>query len=268
MKILRKGLNIHSFLRKIAIAPETILLLDYDGTLAPFKKQRQKAVPYTGIKEILTKLINLENCRTIIISGRPVKDIRKLLDLDKCPEIWGCHGAERITSEGNHVTVKLSSETKEALNEAALAAQQEGFWNRCEQKHSSLALHWRGLSPREIKQIRTRSEKIWNSIIKKKNLTICEFDGGIEVRSDGINKGTAVNSILNEIAFDLPVLYLGDDFTDEDAFDVLKERGLSILVKSEYRPTKADIWIKPPDELLEFLSHLVKVLGEKNEQIC
>ncbi len=265
MKILKKDLNIHSFLRKIAIAPKTILLLDYDGTLAPFRKQRQKAVPYIGIKEILTKLINLDNCRTIIISGRPAKDIRMLLDLDKYPEIWGCHGAEKITSEGNHVAAKLSFETREALNEAALAARQEGFWNRCEQKHSSLALHWRGLSTREIKQIKSRAEKIWNSITKRKNLTISEFDGGIEIRAKGITKGTAVNTILNEIAFDLPVLYLGDDFTDEDAFDILEKRGLSILVKSEYRPTKADIWIKPPDELLAFLSDLIKVLGENNE---
>jgi len=48
--------------------------------------------------------------------------------------------------------------------------------------------------------------------------------------------------------------YLGDDFTDEDAFTAIKGHGIGILVRKEFRPTEADIWIKPPDELLSFLS--------------
>ncbi|MCD6380048.1 trehalose-phosphatase [bacterium] len=266
MKILKNSINVDGFLRKIAIAPKNVILLDYDGTLAPFRKNREKAVPYIGIREILTKLIDLDNCRTIIVSGRTVKDIHALLNLDKYPEIWGCHGAERITSDGDYTTIRLPSETREALNEATLAMRQEGVWNNCEEKYSSLALHWRGLPAVEIKLIKTRTKKIWNDIIKGKDLTISEFDGGIEIRPKGITKGTAVEFILNQYPHGLPVIYMGDDFTDEDAFRVLKGKGLSILVKSEYRPTEADIWIKPPDELLEFLSNLVRVFGENNEK--
>jgi trehalose-phosphatase len=266
MKILKNRINIDRFLRKIAIAPKTVLLLDYDGTLAPFTKYRQKAVPYIGIREILIKLINIDNCRTIIVSGRTVKDIHTLLDLDKYPEIWGCHGAERITSDGDYKTIRLHHETREALDEAALATRQEGVWDRCEEKYSSIALHWRGLPERKIKLIKTRTKKVWNDIIKGKNLTIHEFDGGIEIRPEGITKGTAVDSILSQYSHDLPAIYMGDDFTDEDAFRVLKGRGLSVLVKSEYHPTEADIWIKPPDELLEFLSDLVRIFEENNEQ--
>jgi len=33
------------------------------------------------------------------------------------------------------------------------------------------------------------------------------------------------------------IAYLGDDQTDEDAFEALHGQGLSVLVRSQYRPT-------------------------------
>ena len=213
----------------------------------------------------MINLIDLKNCRTVIVSGRTVKDIRELLDLDKYPEIWGCHGSEKITSEGDYIAKRLPPEIINDLAKAADTARQEGFWDMCEQKHSSISLHLRGLPPEIIKSNKAKAKKTWNNIIKKKNLTISEFDGGIEIRPQNITKGTAINFILSNCDGDLPVIYMGDDFTDEDAFRALKGRGLSILVKSEYRSTEADIWIKPPDELLEFLTNLIQVFGETNE---
>jgi len=47
---------------------------------------------------------------------------------------------------------------------------------------------------------------------------------------------------------------LGDDRTDEDAFKSIKGRGLGVLVREAFRPTYADVWIKPPEELLAFLA--------------
>jgi trehalose-6-phosphatase len=51
------------------------------------------------------------------------------------------------------------------------------------------------------------------------------------------------------------IAYLGDDMTDEDAFAVMKPRGIGVLVRPEFRETAADIWIRPPRELLAFLGH-------------
>ena len=49
------------------------------------------------------------------------------------------------------------------------------------------------------------------------------------------------------------VAYLGDDLTDEDAFRAIKGVGLGGLVRAEFRPTAADIWLLPPEELIDFL---------------
>ncbi|MFC2150456.1 trehalose-phosphatase, partial [Calditrichota bacterium] len=92
------------------------------------------------------------------------------------------------------------------------------------------------------------------SLLKRHTLELHYFDGGIELRAAGRNKGFAVQTVLREQPFGT-CAYLGDDLTDEDAFEVLKGKGLCVLVREEYRETKADVWIKPPDELIEFLDN-------------
>ncbi len=72
------------------------------------------------------------------------------------------------------------------------------------------------------------------------------------------NKGYALKTVLAELGTAAAAAYLGDDFTDEDAFKVMKGAGLSVLVREQYRPTAADVWLKPPEELLEFLMHWKK----------
>jgi trehalose-6-phosphatase len=59
--------------------------------------------------------------------------------------------------------------------------------------------------------------------------------------------------VLAETPEDAAVAYLGDDFTDEDAFVAVKPRGLAVLVRPEFRETAADVWIRPPRELIAFL---------------
>ena len=77
----------------------------------------------------------------------------------------------------------------------------------------------------------------------------------------GVNKGRAVSSILDEYGEGVATAYLGDDNTDEDAFTALGERGLSVLACRELRETGADVWIRPPEELLAFLEDWADTCG-------
>jgi len=85
-------------------------------------------------------------------------------------------------------------------------------------------------------------------------LKLLEFDGGLELRVPGQDKSDAIEIILREIGPGVPVAYLGDDITDESAFRALEHRGLTVLVRREHRKSAERIWLRPPEELLEFLT--------------
>jgi len=57
-------------------------------------------------------------------------------------------------------------------------------------------------------------------------------------------------------------IYLGDDRSDERAFAALKKNypnhSLAILVSSRVRDTEANCWLRDPNEVYEFLSHLLR----------
>jgi trehalose-phosphatase len=72
------------------------------------------------------------------------------------------------------------------------------------------------------------------------------------------DKGDAIDAILQELGSSVPVAFLGDDLTDEDAFESLQGHGLPILVRPEYRETKASAWIRPPEELIGFFERWLR----------
>ncbi|KAA3635105.1 MAG: hypothetical protein DWP97_05460, partial [Calditrichaeota bacterium] len=97
-------------------------------------------------------------------------------------------------------------------------------------------------------------ETRWNPEIKSLGMEMHNFDGGIEFKLLSVNKGNAVKKILaeNDVS-NAAIAYLGDDLTDEDAFEALGDCGLKVYVNHNIRKTYADIRITPPEELYEFL---------------
>jgi len=88
--------------------------------------------------------------------------------------------------------------------------------------------------------------------------------GGLELRVVGIDKGRAVDQILAGSPPEAAAAYLGDDLTDEDAFAALSGRGervLTVLVREEWRPTRAEVWLRPPGGLLAFLGRWSRISG-------
>jgi trehalose-phosphatase len=83
----------------------------------------------------------------------------------------------------------------------------------------------------------------------------------MEIRVAASDKGDAVRTILHEMSHDAAVAYLGDDHTDEDAFAALQGYGLSVLVQPHHRPTVADLWVRPPEGVLAFLTDWMTACG-------
>ena len=249
--------QLDDFLALVAASDRSALLLDFDGTLAPFRIDPTKVKPWAGVTKLLGDIQRTGRTRIAIISGRPARDVALQLGMPSPPEIWGLHGAERMLPTGRVDTDDLFPRQRVALEAAKSALQTEGLVNRqglrLEEKWNAIAVHWRGKSEHSARTARQQMSKILSPFAEEAGMKLLQFDGGVELRA-GRDKGGAVHLLLSEMQSDAPVAFMGDDITDEDAFLALAGRGLSILARRDWRPTAAQLWLRPPAQLRSFLS--------------
>jgi trehalose 6-phosphate phosphatase len=260
MGVLDREASYSAFFRQLKSARQRILLLDYDGTLAPFNTDRTHAFPYPEVPPLLSEIIKA-GTRVVMVTGRPSRELVMLCGLYPHPEIWGSHGLERLMPNGNYSVAALPAKEEASLLHAADVVRRLGLEAGLELKPGGVAVHWRGLEADEVEEIRDQVTEEWKPLVQQHALRLLEFDGGLEIRLSNTDKGYAVKSILRECGQDAAVAYLGDDLTDEDAFHALKDRGLTVLVRPQIRPTAADLWLKPPEELGEFLHQWLLTCG-------
>ena len=243
------------FFKEVAQAPRSVLLLDYDGTLSPFQVNRHDALPYPGVQALLQNINDVGRTRLVMITGRDARELGSLLRLRPFPEVWGSHGLQRLRPNGRCEMPEVPTDVATTLADAKRWLGYQGLQHLAEVKPGSIAVHWRALEEHEAEELRGRILMGWFPIADRKSLKLLEFDGGVEMRMPDLDKGDAVRTILAEERRGVPVAYLGDDNTDEQAFRALGNDGLSILVRSRARKTSAHIWLKPPEELLTFLTN-------------
>jgi trehalose-phosphatase len=239
--------------QRLRSAPRSLLMLDYDGTLAPFHIDRFEAIPYPGVEELLSALSGLSKVRLVLVSGRSARELRDMLRADVQAEIWGSHGRERLGRDGGYQFFPLTPVQQGTLDQLSREMATLGLARTLEVKPSSIAIHWRSFDPATQEHIRSSVQSVFARLGETEGLHLLPFDGGVELRSKERTKGTAVAEVLAEEPTAIPTAYLGDDLTDEDAFAALGNRGESILVRSEVRQSSARFWLRPPEDLLQFL---------------
>ena len=236
-----------------------LLLLDYDGTLAPFRIDRFKARPWAGIRELLQRIQNQKKTRIVVVTGRPAAEIAPLLGVEPAPEVWGLHGAERLHTDGRRELEEMPPATGKKLDDLRAHMRCDALGGLFEEKANAAVMHWRGLSPAKARRIEQQTRALFEPLAQMDGLTVLKFESGLELRA-GRDKGEAVAAILEESSDGKahPAAYLGDDVTDEAAFCAIKGKGLGIAVTRRSRPTAADILLRPPAELKEFLKRWLR----------
>jgi trehalose-phosphatase len=252
------------FLQTVAQASQAALLLDYDGTLAPFRTERDQAYPYPGVALVLQEIVRNRRTRVVVISGRDAAGVLLLLNIHPRPEVWGIHGLKRLKTGGSAEILRLYERALDALADADCWLGCQQLRHTAEFKAGSIAVHWRGLSESDAEDLRSRVLLGWRSIAEYSGLGALEFDGGVEIRECEADKGDAVRTFLSEISPDTPPACLGDDTTDESAFRAMQDRGIGVLVRPRWRRISAKLWLKPPDELLDFLGLWPKTCCERD----
>ncbi|NLM71109.1 MAG: trehalose-phosphatase [Synergistaceae bacterium] len=223
-----------------------LLVSDYDGTLAPFRKERDEATPLPPVRRALRAILDAGG-DLVILSGRRATEVASLLNLPV--EVWGCHGCEKLGVDGVLERPTLLREDSLALE--SMARELSKFpTGAVERKPVSVALHWRGRE--SVKDAYDEVSAHLALEAGRAGLEVLPFNGGIEYRLSRCTKGRAMERILMERKRGTPVCYLGDDVTDEDAFRVLRGRGLGVLVAGRSVGTAAELRIDP-DNVEAFL---------------
>lgn len=257
---------------RVVSAGERLLVLDYDGTLAPFRRERMQAFPAEGAVEALRAVLDSGATRVAVMSGRPVHEIVELLgDLEVT--VVGSHGAEFRLPGRDTVVLPLDDESRALLDRAEELASDAAAGGRAseaptsgrateadpvsmvERKLSSVALHTRGLDPELAQETENAVRDLWSDLTRGSDFECRDFDGGVEFRILGRDKGTALRSLLRDLPPDTLCVYLGDDETDEDAFAVVRSSGIGVRVGREERPTLATGRLDDPAAVVEFLRH-------------
>ncbi len=254
--------KLDTFFRALPRAPEPLLLLDYDGTLADFRVDRFKARPWAGVRELLAAIQQQGRTRMAVITGRPPEEIAPMLGLDPPLEIWGLHGAKRLHPDGRAELEHAPPEVRQALETLRRQLRRDALGGLFEDKPNAAVLHWRGHAPSRARQIEQRTRELFEPLARQYGLRLLAFEAGLELRT-GRDKGDAVRELLREAGPGAAATYLGDDITDEMAFRAINQAHgphLSVLMRRRWRQTDADLWLRPPAGLREFLRRWLQAL--------
>jgi len=244
--------NVPDFWRRLRLSEKRFLALDYDGTLAPFHPDPMQAFPLPGIPDLLKKLSERSDTTLAIISGRPLSEIRELLG-DLAVVVVGSHGREMRKSDGSLRAIEPTDKQRAGLQAALHLAVKEGFEHYLERKIGSIALHTRPLPPQRAAEVEKIAFAKWSALAQHYGLECMGFNGGVEVRCSGRNKGDVLAELLDLQSSGTFSVFIGDDVTDEDGFREIKGRGIGIRVGEPTTPTAASGFLASCEAVRDFL---------------
>lgn len=253
--------NIDIILEEIR-AEQLFVSLDYDGTLTPIVERPDMAILPSGMRSVLNRLAH--RYTVAIISGRDVKDIKDFIQLDNIIYA-GSHGFDIASPPGLDLRVGLGNEYLPVLDKVEKLVESE--LNKIEgtlleRKKYSLAIHYRLVDPEHVKDVEALVDRTLQKEPKlKKGLGKMVFELKPDIEWD---KGQALLWLIKRLGMSpgqvLPI-YIGDDITDEDAFRVLQELGIGIVVREgeEDRGTMAEYSLATTLDVETFLERLCEL---------
>ncbi|MGA2092379.1 MAG: trehalose-phosphatase [Sedimentisphaerales bacterium] len=254
------------FLDKIepALANRPIFLfLDYDGTVTPIRKKPALGHISKRSKKLIVELSKSPHCRLAIISGRSLKDVRKMAGVSGII-YGGNHGLEMqcprirfqspVSKKHKAILRQLHRRLVEKLSPI------KGVL--IEDKGLSLSVHYRLVAAKDRPLVKTVFSQITSAYVERNQILVKPGKMVLEVFPPvEWNKGKAVQWLLKNAAVKntkIVPIYIGDDVTDEDAFKFLKNRGLSIYVGKPGK-SRARYYVKDINEVHDFLSLIAKL---------
>lgn len=250
--------------QRLAGAGRLWLFLDYDGTLADFAPTPDDVSPDPELIAFLARLVRCPHIDVGIISGRRLSQVRALLPVPGML-LAGTYGVEIQTQQGellNRVGYDVIRPTLDLLKPRwrSLIEGHNGFF--LEDKGWSLALHGRFAKAGTAEQVLSEARRAALRLASTERFRMLGGHRFLEIAPGLAHKGRTVEYVLDCLTAPGAVpLYLGDDDKDEEAFEVVKGRGgITILVASEPRETRADCRLPSPLAARQWLRTLLRRL--------
>ena len=268
MSRIADAAQVYSQVKELVATRRPVVFLDFDGTLSDITAHPDSATLVDGAAEALRALA--EQCPVAVISGRDLADVRERVKVD---EVWyaGSHGLELMAPDGTYHENAAAADLIGTLARAACRlAEMIGDISGIELEHKrfAVAVHYRNADPADIDRVTAAVRSLGRS----EGLRTTAGRKVIELRPNLYwEKGTTLNWLLERIqasdcaadaASVLPI-YIGDDITDEDAFDAVQFDGVGIVVRhAEHgdRPSAALFSLESPSTVVEFIGRLARDL--------
>lgn len=252
-------------IREIISAKFIFLFLDYDGTLAPIVDIPDEAIMPVDVRVLLEEFSKRSDCKLAIVSGRPLEGIKNIVGL-KNIIYAGNHGLEiegprikfkyQIPGRTKSILRKIYEELNKKLSKI------KGVF--IEDKGVDIALHYRMADKKDLPLIKSVFHDATIIPLVQDKIKITTGKMLLEARpAVRWDKGKVVLWLLARQQFAmknvsvLPI-YIGDDITDEDAFEALKGNWLTIFV-GKPRDSHADYFLKNTEEAGRFLREILEL---------
>jgi trehalose 6-phosphate phosphatase len=256
--------------------PETALLaFDFDGTLSPITDDPESAYAHPEVGAVLGR-VGHRVAQVAVVTGRPVRTVVELggfegtAGLDNLV-VLGQYGVERWdATTGQHVEPPPPDGIAAVREELpVLLAGLELAGAHIEEKGRALGVHVRRLP--DPQGAYDRLVGPLKHLAERHQLVVEPGRQIIEIRAQGMDKGAALRSLVDEVGARC-VVFGGDDLGDIPAFDVVAElrddgtgttglRICSVSGEQGQMAGHADLVVDGPDGLVAFLDDLASRLG-------
>ncbi|MCH9687941.1 MAG: trehalose-phosphatase [Deltaproteobacteria bacterium] len=231
------------------------MFLDYDGTLTPVRARPQDAVLADDTRQLIRRLA--ERCFVAVVTGRGLADVQAQVDLPSI--VYAANHGLEISGPAIAFEVDPSLRATFAALRPEVDALVEGIEGVVvEHKGFSIAIHFRLAPPDRVDALLAGVDAIeaaHPTLRKGTGKKVVELRPALDW-----HKGAAVRWLCEQLAARGPrprPLMLGDDRTDEDALQVVREDGVGIFVGQPQWITAAHYSLRDPAAVAQLLERLV-----------
>lgn len=237
-----------------------MVLCDFDGTLCEFDPDPAAVWLPATVRTTLEAIAARPDATLGIVSGRRLRDVRNRVRLSAPAFYAGVHGLEIEGPNARYVHPEFttSHELVHSLRRE-LAEQLHGLRGVfVEDKDVSIVAHYRAATPDDQARARDIVDRVVAPHVASGELRIMPGACAREVMpAIDWDKGSAVDWICECVERrhgSAWPFYIGDDVTDEDAFSVVRHRGLAVATSD--RVSGADFCIGGPAKVEALLNAL------------